>query len=101
MDMKIGKILALAVIAVGATTAAANASCEGRKTTGTVLGAGGGGLLGSAVTHGSAVGVIGGAVVGGVAGHEIAANGCHRRYHHAAYYYDRYHHKHYYHTATR
>lgn len=100
--MNIGKILALAALAASVTAGAAHANCEGRKTTGTLVGAGAGGLLGDAVTHGSAVGVIGGAVVGGVAGHHIAASGCHRAYrHHAAYYYDRYHHRHYYNTATR
>jgi len=33
------------------------------------------------VTHGSAVGIVGGAVVGGLAGHSIAKDGCHRAAH--------------------
>ena len=44
------------------------------KTTGTVAGAVGGGLLGNAV-FGGAGGTLGGAAVGGLAGHELARNG--------------------------
>ena len=89
--MKSLRILAAAALALGVTVTAANAGCEGRKTTGTVVGAAGGGLIGSAITHGSLGGVIGGAVVGGVAGHEIARSGCapHRYYYkhgHRGYY---------------
>jgi uncharacterized protein YcfJ len=59
-------------------------------------------LIGSALTHGSAVGVIGGAVAGGLAGNSIArSSDCNdgrytSRRHHRAYYYDRRHHRHYY-----
>lgn len=95
------RTLAASVLALCVATTAADAGCQGRKTTGTVVGAGAGGLLGSAITHGSAVGVVGGAVVGGLAGHSIAANGCHRAHYSYEYrhgrrgYYDRYHHWHY------
>jgi len=44
------------------------------KTTGTVAGAVGGGLLGSAIFGGTG-GALGGAAVGGLAGHELAHNG--------------------------
>ncbi|WP_156424972.1 glycine zipper 2TM domain-containing protein [Novosphingobium fuchskuhlense] len=43
------------------------------KTTGTVAGAVGGGLLGRAI-FGGAGGTLGGAAVGGIAGHELANN---------------------------
>jgi len=43
------------------------------KTTGTVAGAVGGGLLGK-VAFGSPVGVLAGAAAGGLAGHELANN---------------------------
>ncbi|MBV9695034.1 MAG: glycine zipper 2TM domain-containing protein, partial [Alphaproteobacteria bacterium] len=80
--------------------AAANAGCEGRKTTGTVVGAGAGGVLGNVVTHGSVVGTLGGAALGGFAGHRIASDNCHKtayvhHYRHYSYrdgrkgYYDR------------
>ena len=94
---KSGKILAVTALVLGATVTAASAGCEGRKTTGTVLGAGGGGIVGSVITHGSPVGLIGGAVVGGLAGHTIAADNCHSDHHYYRHgYYDRYHHWHSY-----
>ena len=43
------------------------------KTTGTVAGAVGGGLLGNAIFGGTG-GTLGGAAVGGLAGHELATN---------------------------
>jgi len=90
------KFLAATILALGACATAANASCDGRKTTGTVVGGATGGVLGSVITHGSPVGIIGGAVVGGVAGHSIASDNCtsHHYYRHG--YYDRYHHWHRY-----
>jgi osmotically inducible lipoprotein OsmB len=91
------KVLAAAILAFSAVATAANAGCEGRKTTGTVVGGATGGIVGSAITHGSAVGVIGGAVVGGLAGHSIASDNCHGHYyHHRTGYYDRSHHWHRY-----
>ena len=94
-------LMAVAVLSAG--TVAANATCEGRKTTGTVLGAAGGGLIGGAITHGSAVGVLGGAALGGFGGHRIAGNGCRRvvAHWHLHYYTDRNGHRHYYHTVSR
>jgi uncharacterized protein YcfJ len=88
--------LAAAILACGAGAANAD-SCSGHgHAAGTVVGAVGGGLIGSAVTHGSAGGVIGGAVLGGLAGNQIARSGDCRHYHRHAYYYDRYHRRHYY-----
>ncbi len=75
--MRTFRILAISCVALSLVIAPASAGCQGRKTTGTVVGAGAGGLLGDAVTHGSAVGIVGGAVVGGLAGHSIAADNCH------------------------
>jgi hypothetical protein len=95
-------ILAAAAFALGAGTIAANADgCSGRSHgTGTVLGAVGGGLIGSAITHGSAVGVVGGAVAGGLAGNSIArgsdCNDGRNVGHHRSYYYDRHNRRHYY-----
>ncbi len=94
------KPLAISLALLCGVATAADAGCQGRKTTGTVVGAGAGGVLGNVITHGSVVGTVGGAVVGGVAGHSIAASNC--TYHHRySYhngrrgYYDRYHHWHY------
>ncbi|MDE2182104.1 MAG: glycine zipper 2TM domain-containing protein [Alphaproteobacteria bacterium] len=88
-----------AVVALGASTAAANAdACSHHgHPVGTILGAAGGGLIGNAITHGSAVGTVGGAVAGGFAGNAIARSGdCHYdRYRRAYYYYDRDHRRHY------
>lgn len=100
------KRIVTAALAVGLATlgaANANATCESRKTTGTVLGAAGGGVLGNVITHGSAIGTIGGVVVGGLAGHEIAKGGCtHVAYRGRLHYYtDREGHRHYYRTAAR
>ena len=85
------RILAAAVIALGAGTVAAQAdSCSGHNhNTGTVLGAVGGGAVGSAVSHGSLGGVLAGAVVGGLAGNAISRDSdCHHgRYHQSRYYY--------------
>ena len=88
----VGRTLAAAIIALGAGTAAANAdACSGHShTTGTVLGAVGGGLIGSQVVHGAG-GVIGGAVLGGLAGNSIARGidcGHHHYYRHSRYYYE-------------
>lgn len=79
-------MIVAAAIVLGATTVAALAdSCSGHDhTTGTVLGAGGGAIIGGVATH-SVVGAVGGAVLGGVAGNAIArSNDCnrHHRYRH-------------------
>ena len=94
-------ILASAILALGAVTVAANADrCSGRNhNTGTVVGAVGGGLIGSAITHGSAVGLVGGAVAGGLTGNAIERDrDCSRgsrHYRHRVYYYDNQHRRHY------
>ena len=101
------KRIVMAALAAGCVTfaaASADASCQGRKTTGTVLGAAGGGVLGNVITNGSAVGTVAGVVGGGLVGHEIGRSGCTRRVaysHHRRYYVDRYGHRHYYRVATR
>jgi hypothetical protein len=97
MLTKIGKGAAFAVLILAATTATAEATCQDRKTAGTLLGAGAGSVALGAATH-SPAGWVGGAVLGGVIGHSIASDGCHRYYGHRYRngYYDRYHHWHRY-----
>jgi uncharacterized protein YcfJ len=65
-------------LAVSTVAVQAQASCQSRKATGTVIGGVAGGLLGNAVTHGGGRlgGTLIGAGVGAVAGHEIAKSGC-------------------------
>lgn len=95
-------VLAMGMLSFG--TVAADASCQGRKTTGTVLGAAGGGVLGNVITNGSAIGTVAGVVGGGLVGHEVAKGGCNRRvayHHHRRYWVDRHGHRHYYRVATR
>jgi hypothetical protein len=53
----------------------ANASCQSRKNTGTLIGGVGGALLGNSVSRGGGGAVIGG-LGGAVLGHEIAKGGC-------------------------
>ncbi len=87
------RLLAAAALAFGAGTGSALAdSCSGhRHTTGTVLGAVGGGVIGSAVTHGSLGGVLGGAVLGGLAGNAVSRGvDCGHRYRHGRYERSRY-----------
>jgi len=110
MRNKHAKLCALAAFALGLTTVTAEAAnCQGRRDTGTAVGAIGGGLLGNGVTRGSAGGTIAGAVIGGVAGNVIGGNNCEqqrdtRRYeprrHYdsrgVAFYYDRDGRRHYY-----
>lgn len=68
------KLMAAAGIASGLsiTTAWADSCSHHSHTTGTVLGAVGGGVIGGAVTHGNIAGVAGGAVLGGLAGNAVA-----------------------------
>jgi uncharacterized protein YcfJ len=82
-------ILAAAAFTLGAgTTAALADACSGHgHATGTVLGAVGGGAIGSAVSHGSLGGVVGGAVLGGLAGNAISRDiDCNHHYHSRYYY---------------
>jgi uncharacterized protein YcfJ len=89
------KIFALAALALGFTTVTAEAAnCQGRRDTGTAVGAIGGGLVGNAASHGSAGGTIAGVVIGGLVGNVVGGNDCNQRYtryvpdNGAAYYYD-------------
>ena len=101
--------LAAGFLALG--TIGASATCEGAKTTGTVLGAVGGGVIGNVITHGSVIGTLAGGAGGGFIGHRLAGNGCERTayyhhhrvayYHHHRYWVDREGHRHYYRVATR
>ena len=52
----------------------ASATCQDRKTTGTLLGGVGGALVGNSISHGGGGAVIGG-LGGAVLGHEIARSG--------------------------
>lgn len=82
------KTTAIAAMALAGASLAVATPAEARpcgryvsKTTGTLLGAGGGALLGGVLTHGAAGPLIG-AAAGGVAGHEIAKKNkqkCHYR----------------------
>lgn len=93
-------ILFAAMLAFSATSTSALADrCSGHShDTGTILGAVGGGLIGSAITHGSGLGIVGGAVAGGFAGNAISRDiDCRRGRHydrHARHYYYYDHHGH-------
>jgi len=70
--------MALAALIAAPLIAAAgdaSASCQGRKNTGTALGAIGGALIGNSVSRGGGGAVIGG-LGGAVVGHQIAKGGC-------------------------
>ena len=110
MRHKHAKLCALAAFALGLTTVTAQAvNCQGRRDTGTAVGAIGGGVIGNAATHGNTGGTIAGAVIGGLAGNVIGGSNCvqqrdtrqyeprrHYDSHGVAYYYDRYGKRHYY-----
>jgi uncharacterized protein YcfJ len=64
--------LVAAPLLIGATDA--SATCQDRKTTGTLLGGVGGALVGNSISHGGGGAVIGG-LGGAVLGHEIARSG--------------------------
>ena len=84
--------LAAVLLVLGAAVPMARADeCSGHShTTGTVLGAVGGGVIGGAVTHGNIGGVAGGAVLGGLAGNAISRDMDCRHRRHAHYYRHRY-----------
>jgi uncharacterized protein YcfJ len=73
----IGSLTAALSLSLLAAPTEAQASCQGRKTTGTIVGAAGGALVGNALWHGGGGAVVGG-LGGAVAGHEIAKSGCRR-----------------------
>ncbi len=94
---RFAKIAAACVVALGAGTLSAAAdSCSGHShDTGTVLGAGGGALIGGLASH-SVVGAVVGGVAGGFAGNAIArSEDCHHARHRYSYR-DRDGHRHYY-----
>jgi len=64
------KVMVLALALAGAMSLSACQTPQQQTGTlvGGALGAGAGGLIGSAVTHGSPAGVVAGAVIGGVSG---------------------------------
>lgn len=96
------KIAAIGILLAGAGATSASADCQSRKTTGTVVGAVGGGLIGNAISHGGVIGTLGGAAAGGFVGHRIAGGGCHRVARYRRHYWvDRYGHRHYYYRAAR
>ncbi len=109
MTNKTLKILAMTAFAIGMTTMGARAAnCEGRRDTGTAVGAVGGGVVGNVASHGSLGGTVAGAVIGGVASNVIGGSDCsnhrenvredHRWYHDERgrdYYVDRDGHRHY------
>ena len=84
--LKAGFAAAAFFAGVSLTGASAD-SCSGHShPTGTILGAVGGGLIGSQVVHGAG-GVVGGAVLGGLAGNAVERDiDCRHRYRHARYY---------------
>jgi uncharacterized protein YcfJ len=102
----LGTLVTALTLPMLAAPTAAEASCSGRKTTGTILGGVGGALLGNAISGGGGGAVVGG-LGGAVVGHEVGRGGgdCNtttrttayraptRNYHytreHVAYYYDR------------
>ena len=60
------------MLALGATGALAD-DCSGKDhSTGTVLGAAGGGIIGGVASHGNGLGILGGALLGGLAGNAIS-----------------------------
>jgi len=65
---------AAAMLFVGLSSTGALAdACSGRDhTTGTVLGAAGGGIIGGLASHGNGLGIVGGALLGGLAGNAIS-----------------------------
>jgi len=79
----LGALAAAICLPLMAEPTDANASCQGRKTTGMLLGGVGGALLGNAVSHGGGGAVVGG-LGGAVVGHEIAKGGC-GSYRHTSY----------------
>jgi len=86
---EVTRLLAATALALTATTVAAQAdACSGHShVAGTVLGAVGGGAIGSAVSHGSLGGVVAGAAVGGLAGNAVSRGlDCRHHYRRHAYY---------------
>ncbi|HWY63497.1 MAG TPA: glycine zipper domain-containing protein [Rhizomicrobium sp.] len=74
MLKKIAMSTVAAALMLGLGTVSAMADdCSGKDhTTGTVLGAAGGGIIGGVASHGNGLGIIGGALLGGLAGNAIS-----------------------------
>ena len=74
MLKKIALAGATAALMLGLTATGALADdCSGKDhTTGTVLGAAGGGIIGGVASHGNGLGIIGGALLGGLAGNAVS-----------------------------
>jgi surface antigen len=74
MLKKIAMSTAAAALVLGLGTVGAMADdCSGKDhTTGTVLGAAGGGIIGGVASHGNGLGIIGGALLGGLAGNAVS-----------------------------
>jgi hypothetical protein len=74
MLKKIAITAAAAALMLGFGASGAFADdCSGRDhTTGTVLGAAGGGIIGGVASHGNGLGIIGGALLGGLDGNAIS-----------------------------
>lgn len=66
----------LAVSAIAAAMLFTLSGCEGMSTRdkNTAIGAGVGGVAGSILTNGSAVGTVGGAAIGGVIGNQVGGS---------------------------
>src|SRR5580704_19098332 len=64
--------VAALMLGLGATGAFADDCSGSDHTTGTVLGAAGGGIIGGVASHGNGLGIIGGALLGGLAGNAIS-----------------------------
>jgi uncharacterized protein YcfJ len=73
--IKLTALATLVALPLMAASTDAGASCQGRKNTGTAIGAVGGALLGNSISRGGGGAVIGG-LGGAVVGHEIAKSGC-------------------------
>jgi osmotically inducible lipoprotein OsmB len=69
--MKFTKTLAAGGLAVALVANLAACSDMSPQTRNTAIGAGVGGVAGSVLTNGSALGTVGGAAVGGVVGHSV------------------------------
>jgi uncharacterized protein YcfJ len=88
LAITLGLVAALTTPSLAMARSHCEASSHNRKVTGTVLGAAGGALIGSAVGHGAAAPLIG-AAGGAVVGNQLARKKCssyhsyyHRRHHH-------------------
>lgn len=65
------KRIATTVLVATLVIALSGCSNMSRRDRNTVIGAGAGAVGGSLLTHGSALGTIGGAAVGGIVGHQV------------------------------